>query len=113
MKSNEVPKRILSFILMLAAYIMSAICAFTNFSFHNSVVVAVEILMGFLYLLGAALLAFLPYFADFYYNHILGLFFHNHKDIKPRAWFTRNKILAPTVIMLLTLITLNMIFTFM
>lgn len=113
MKTGELSKRVLSLILMLAAFVMSEVCASKNMMMNFSVMLGVEVIMGLFFLLGACMLAFLPYIAKFYYNKILGLYFHNPNSIRPREWYIRYRTMAPTIIFLLVLIAANFIFSFM
>lgn len=111
MKYNDIGKRLLSIFLIISAFALSASCACRNFS-DMSVFVGIEVCMGIFVMFAAVTLAFLPSFAEFYYNKVLGFFYHNVSKIKPREWYIRYRIVMPMMTSIIVLILINFIFAF-
>lgn len=101
---NENGKRITAFLLVMLSYAMSVITTCVVSS-DSSEFIYMFVICGIFILLLDALVAFMPYITDYYYEYILPKYYEHPIAMRPKAFYSK---LAPymSIFFMLCLLTL-------
>ena len=104
---NENGKRITAFILIMLSYSMSVITACVVIS-DSSEFIYLFVFFGILILLLDAMVAFMPYITDYYYEYILPKYYEHPIALRPKAFYAK---LTPYMFIFIMLCLLALCFS--
>ena len=104
---NENGKRITAFILIMLSYAMSVITVCVVSS-DSSEFIYMFVICGIFILLLDALVAFMPYITDYYYEYILPKYYEHPIAMRPKAFYAK---LAPYMFIFFMLCLLTLCFS--
>lgn len=104
---NENGKRITAFLLVMLSYAMSVITTCVVSS-DSSEFIYMFVICGILILLLDALVAFMPYITDYYYEYILPKYYEHPIALRPKAFYAK---LAPYTFIFFMLCLLALCFS--
>lgn len=81
-------KMVLSFLLLVGAFILTALLVVNNMG-NGKAVVTIEVCLGVFYAIFAAIVSFHRYVMAFMYNYILHLYYEKPRGIVPRRGYAR------------------------
>ena len=106
--SNDIGKRSLAFLLVMASYALAvAACAVMHPT--DDKLLSLYIGGGIAVFLTNGIISFLPQVTDWYYENILPMFFHSPQGIRPRRWYAK---WTPYYLIILMVIMFVILFVF-